>query len=182
MSQAFTIAGLELAERMAEGTAAESEGEGFLADFGVTSPAGAPGPQEAARIVPFVAIQVMLPHRIGRSSETQAASAAQSCAGVYYARNEPLRAVQEISAQTDLLREIIGNPFRPVAVDSAWLTSDVVALATGIYAEKAFDRMPILADALQDAGCENEDILTHCRGPGPHVRGCWVVDRLLGKE
>ena len=83
--------------------------------------------------------------------------------------------------QLALLRAIFGNPFRPVAVDPAWPTSDVVALAKGIYEERAFDRMPILADALQDAGCDNEDILSHCRGPGPHVRGCWVVDLVLGK-
>ena len=81
-----------------------------------------------------------------------------------------------------LLRDVFGNPFRRVAVDPRWLTSDVVALATGIYAEKAFDRLPILADALQDAGCDNADVLDHCRGPGPHVRGCWAVDLLLGKS
>ncbi len=72
--------------------------------------------------------------------------------------------------------------FRVVAVDSFWLNSDVVAFATGIYEEKAFDRLPILADALQDAGCVNEDILAHCRSEKPHVRGCWVVDLLLGKD
>jgi hypothetical protein len=55
-------------------------------------------------------------------------------------------------------------------------------LAEGIYQERAFDRMPILADALQDAGCDNEDVLTHCRQPGEHVRGCWVVDLVLNKE
>ena len=82
----------------------------------------------------------------------------------------------------DLLREIFGNPFRPVECDPAWLTSDVVALARGNYEERAFDRMPILADALQDAGCDNEDVLTHCRDPKQvHVRGCWVIDLLLGK-
>jgi hypothetical protein len=81
-----------------------------------------------------------------------------------------------------LLRDIFGNPFRPVEADPAWLTSDVVALARGIYEEKAFDRMPILADALQDAGCNNDDVLAHCREPGEHVRGCWVVDLVLGKS
>ena len=81
----------------------------------------------------------------------------------------------------DVIRDIFGNPFRPVTADPAWLTSDVVALATSIYAEKAFDRLPILADALQDAGCDNADVLDHCRSDGPHVRGCWVVDLLLGK-
>jgi hypothetical protein len=81
-----------------------------------------------------------------------------------------------------LLRDIFGNPFRPVTLDPRWQTETVVALATGIYAERAFDRMPILADALEEAGCDNRDVLDHCRGNGPHVRGCWVVDLLLGKE
>ena len=83
--------------------------------------------------------------------------------------------------QADLIRDIFGDPFRPVAVDPAWLTTDVLVLARGIYAEKAFDRMPILADALQDAGCTNDDILNHCRDQSRvHVRGCWAVDLLLG--
>ena len=88
----------------------------------------------------------------------------------------------EWSAIADRLRDIFGNPFRPVAVDPTWLTSTAVALARGIYDDRAFDRLPILADALQDAGCENADVLDHCRGPGPHVRGCWVVDLVLGKS
>ena len=82
----------------------------------------------------------------------------------------------------NIFRCVFGNPFRPVAAESAWLTETVVALASGIYADRAFDRMPILADALEEAGCDNADILTHCRGDGPHVRGCWVVDLLLGKS
>jgi len=83
--------------------------------------------------------------------------------------------------QARFLKEITGNPFRPIAIDPQWLTSDVLALARGIYEDRAFDRMPILGDALQDAGCENADILDHCRDPnGVHVRGCWVVDCVLG--
>jgi hypothetical protein len=79
-----------------------------------------------------------------------------------------------------LLRE---NPYHPVTADPAWLTSTVVSLAKGIWDEKAYDRLPILADALQDAGCDTDDVLTHCRDPKQvHVRGCWVVDLLLGKE
>ena len=69
-----------------------------------------------------------------------------------------------------------------VTFDSSWRTSTVVALAQGIYAERALDRLPILADALQDAGCDNADILTHLRGDGPHVRGCWALDLILGKQ
>jgi hypothetical protein len=85
--------------------------------------------------------------------------------------------------QIALLRDVFGNPFRAVALNPAWLTSDVLALARGIYGEKAFDRMPILADALQDAGCDNDDVLTHCRDAAlVHVRGCWVVDLVLGKS
>ena len=90
--------------------------------------------------------------------------------------------VEEWTGQAFLLRDIFGNPFRPITLDPRWLTSTVVDLAQAIYNERAFDRMPILSDALMDAGCDSEDIILHCRGDGPHVRGCWVVDLLLGKE
>ncbi len=88
----------------------------------------------------------------------------------------------ELAVQVALIHDIFGNPFRPVTLDPLWLTSDVQALAQGIYAERAFDRMPILADALQDAGCTSDDVLNHCRDANQvHVRGCWVLDLLLGK-
>jgi hypothetical protein len=86
------------------------------------------------------------------------------------------------STAADLLRDIIGNPFRPVVFDPAWRTDTALSLARTTYEYRDFRAMPILADAFQDAGCDNDDILNHCRSPGPHVRGCWVVDRLLGKE
>jgi hypothetical protein len=86
------------------------------------------------------------------------------------------------SAQLGSLRDIFGNPFRPVTLNPSWLTSTVLALANGIYNDKAFDQMPILADVLMDSGCDNEDILNHCRQPGEHVRGCFVLDLLLGKS
>jgi hypothetical protein len=76
----------------------------------------------------------------------------------------------------------IGNRSRSVTLDPEWLTSTVTQLARGIYDERDFDRLPILADALQDAGCDNADVLNHCRQPGPHARGCWVVDLVLGKH
>jgi hypothetical protein len=59
---------------------------------------------------------------------------------------------------------------------------DIFGNANHMYQTLEFGAMPILADALQDAGCDSDDILNHCRGPGPHVRGCWVVDLVLGKE
>jgi hypothetical protein len=83
-----------------------------------------------------------------------------------------------------LLRDVSGNPFRHRDPSPNWLSwndGTVRKIAYGIYEDRAFDRMPILADALEDAGCDSDDILAHCRGPGPHVRGCWVVDLLLGK-
>jgi hypothetical protein len=81
------------------------------------------------------------------------------------------------------LREIFGNPFHRVAVEPEWLTSTVVTLARQVYESHDFSPMPILADALQDAGCENTDILNHLRDPNAtHVRGCWVLDLVLGKE
>ncbi|AMV24735.1 hypothetical protein VT84_10090 [Gemmata sp. SH-PL17] len=79
-------------------------------------------------------------------------------------------------------REVLGNPFRPITFSPSWRTSTAVALAAQMYESRDFSAMPILADALQDAGCENTDILNHCRGPGSHVRGCWVVDLVLEKE
>jgi hypothetical protein len=81
-----------------------------------------------------------------------------------------------------LLRDIFGNPFRPVTFSPSWRTDTAVALARQMYESRDFSAMPILADALQDAGCDSDDILNHCRGPESHVRGCWVVDLVLGKE
>jgi hypothetical protein len=84
-----------------------------------------------------------------------------------------------------LLRDIAGNPFRKVEIDATALvlsTPSVRALACTIYDECAFDLLPILADALEDAGCTNAEILRHCREPGEHLRGCWVIDLLLGKK
>jgi hypothetical protein len=87
-----------------------------------------------------------------------------------------------------LLREVVGNPFTPPRFDPAWRTGTVVELARGIDADRAFDRLPILADALLDADCDEEQVLRHLRGterwakePAPHVRGCWVVELALGR-
>jgi hypothetical protein len=82
-----------------------------------------------------------------------------------------------------LIRDIFGNPFRPVSFDPEWRTSTAAAIAKGMYDSRDFSAMPILADALQDAGCDDEDVLDHCRAAdGVHVRGCWVVDLVLEKS
>ena len=100
-------------------------------------------------------------------------------------RGRPLaRGVTEPAAQHAIIRDIFGNPFRPVAFSPKWRTSTAVSLARTMYDSREFSAMPILADALQDAGCDNEDVLKHCRSAKPkqvHVRGCWVVDLVLGK-
>ncbi|WP_315854135.1 hypothetical protein [Gemmata palustris] len=81
------------------------------------------------------------------------------------------------------LRDIVGNPFRPVLFSPSWLTSTAVAIVAQMYESRDFSAMPILADALQDAGCDIADVLSHCRDASlNHVRGCWVVDLVLGKS
>ena len=89
---------------------------------------------------------------------------------------------EETRCQCALVRDIFGNLIRPVAIPPSWRSRTVTSLTRAIYDERAFDRLPILADALEDASCDHADILTHCRQGGEHVRGCWVVDLLLGKE
>jgi hypothetical protein len=86
--------------------------------------------------------------------------------------------------QASLLLDLFGNPFQPVIVDPAWLIQHdgaVHKLAQVIYEEGRFGDMPILADALEEAGCTSAEILEHCRARQPHYRGCWVVDAVLGK-
>jgi hypothetical protein len=84
--------------------------------------------------------------------------------------------------QVEILRDVVCNPFRPVFFSGKWRTDTAVTLAQQMYESSDFAAMPILADALQDAGCDNEYILDHCRDPNQvHVRGCWVVDLVLGK-
>jgi len=140
-----------------------------------------------------------------RSCDESAAAAAEGAMMNTSRMGEPVPAA--------LLRCIVGNPFRQVALDPAWLTPTVTALAQAIYEgeqqacpmcrgsgklqDHACERchgsgkvptglqahlLPILADALEEAGCTAEDILAHCRSGGEHVRGCWVVDLILGKQ
>jgi hypothetical protein len=104
----------------------------------------------------------------------------------------PDKGLSEKAHQVALLRDIFDNPFRPVSLDHNWLRwkdGTIPRLAQVIYEDRELpsghldrDRLLVLRDALEDAGCSDPDILDHCRGPGPHVRGCWVVDLLLGKD
>jgi hypothetical protein len=96
-------------------------------------------------------------------------------------RAEALAAAME-GRLCDLLRDVVGNPFRPAGLAPTARTPDTLALATAIDKEGNFASLPILADALEEAGCTDETILGHLRGPGPHTRGCWAVDLVLRKE
>jgi hypothetical protein len=119
-----------------------------------------------------------------RENEFAAAGAVSQCvhtAMVYAGSSHQ----EEDLPQAALLREIVGNPFRPVAISPHWLTTNdglVASLARTIYDERAFDRMPILGDALEDAGCSAGTLLDHCRSTSPHVRGCWLLDLILGLQ
>jgi hypothetical protein len=94
------------------------------------------------------------------------------------------------AAQCSILRDIFGLlPFRSVIIDPAWRTPTVLALAQATYDNRLLPvgtldnaRLAVLADALEDVDCTNDNILNHCRRPGEHVRGCWALDLLLGKE
>ena len=85
--------------------------------------------------------------------------------------------------QCTLLRCIFGTPFQGSPLkEPKWRTDTVTGIAQAIYDDRAFDRLPVLADALEDAGCDDRELLDHCRSGEEHVRGCWAVDLLLGKE
>ena len=153
----------------ADGLAAEDV---FLAAIG---PSGGWSPNLRCLVEPTGGVYSIVDHVYDDMSEQI------STWGTYRGSSEPfLRKCAEDISQ--IARDIFGNPFRPVTFDPSWRTPTVTALARGMYESRDFSAMPILADALQDAGCDNEDVLDHCRGPGPHVRGCWVVDLVLGKD
>ena len=137
--------------------------------------------------VAVVHITEMLMHWFNARDASVEARQAESChqfeaanpgVGVPFPEPEPSDGTEHAA----LVRDIFGNPFRPMTFDPSWRTTTATQLAQQMYDSRDFSAMPILADALQDAGCDNTDILDHCRGPEPHVRGCWVVDLVLGKE
>jgi hypothetical protein len=86
------------------------------------------------------------------------------------------------SGQVAILRDLFGSPFHAVDCDSTWQTRSVMSITRAIAEEQAFDRVPILADALEEAGCSSAEILDHLRTQNDHFRGCWVVDLLLGRK
>jgi hypothetical protein len=107
-----------------------------------------------------------------------------ACPNVWQAASAFVMVPECRAGEDEFLRDVVGNPFRPAVVNAAWLAWNdraIQKIAQHSYNDYAFDNLPVLADALEEAGCTDADILGHLRGPGPHVRGCWVVDALLGK-
>jgi hypothetical protein len=175
-------AAVEVAERHADGRATKEELEqagsaayaAIVALLGVTSP---PNRQD---------YPINLPDAVWRTTEISPSLADfRNTVRLVAGRTSVPGDGEGLKPQADLLRDIVGTPepFRRVRFDRRWpLHNDRAArrLALTIYKESRFDLLPILGDALEDAGCAEADILDHCRGPGPHVRGCWVVDLVLG--
>jgi hypothetical protein len=136
------------------------------------------------------AVSLTCSHEDLEGNVIEVASTAQALAVVGIERS--LMKASRILArrrQSRWLRDIFGNPFRPVSIDLSWLTPNVLALVQTTYVERELPsgnldatRLSVLADALEDDGCTNGDILNHCRQPLPHVRGCWVIDALLANE
>jgi hypothetical protein len=174
---------VEVAERFADGQATSEELRAAEAE------ASAVWSNRAADDALFACVQVCWDRNDGMHVSTSALSAVfkqqQTEAGKPV---EPLggrtqgACPSEEREQCRLLRCLFGNPFRPISLASRFVSPTVAALAATISDEHAFDRLPVLADALEDAGCDNADLLAHLRGPGPHVRGCWALDLVLGKE
>jgi hypothetical protein len=174
-----------VAERYADGLAADAEVEvarwdvnACCTETALTSglPAKYSWAYSAARLVLFDT-----PFWKPNAAEQWTFGAAWTAAEAAWRHDGGDGPTDEARYQLALLRDVFENPYQPGWVDPAVLTPTVVSLAQAIYDDRAFDRLPILADALQVAGCDQPDILAHCRGPGPHVRGCWAVDLLLGK-
>jgi hypothetical protein len=102
--------------------------------------------------------------------------------GPWSAANQAAEEAEQ-AAQCCLLHDLFGPlPFRRVVIEAAWWTGNVRGLAAAIYEERQFADFPVLADALEEAGCPDAELLAHLRAPGPHARGCWALDLVLAKE
>jgi hypothetical protein len=178
---------VEAAERFADGLIDEEEFQETLQPV-VALWAELPNAQEV-RWSPGHYATGATRHLEGGGSAPWAASyAARGLACLAGTRESPeWLAAQEAErvAQCQLIRDLFGNPSVPFQFDPEWLASAgriAVEQAREIYHERRFESLASLADVLEQAGCRDRDVLEHCRGAGPHVRGCWVVDALLGHE
>jgi hypothetical protein len=173
---------VEAAERFSDGLLAEGERKEIFSSACNTSTAVRRSPDAWTETVLRLRRQHP-PDKLWRASImaafTVGKGAGEAEGLIRWAEGNPVDGV----TQSRLLCDIFGNFFRPITLNPLhWLTPKVVALAQTIYVDRVFDRLPILAVGLEEAGCTDQAILDHCRGPGPHIRGCWVVDLILGKN
>ena len=172
---------MEAAERYADGLAGREE---LAAQAEAAEAPAAAGASARAR----EAVVSPVPH-VTQAALAAAGERADATIWAAWATSEATRVPgQERRHQCALLRDLF-NPFRPVTPEPAWSTPQVVALAQAAYEQRELPagtldlaRLAVVADALEDAGCDQADLLAHLRGPGPHVRGCWAVDLILGKQ
>jgi hypothetical protein len=158
---------VEVAEHFSEGLATAKDRDAARYTGSQARPGRLPAPSRAAGSPTFASGWSSACHVVAHSAET----------------------VLDGQTQCGLIREICGNPLRPATIPTASKTPTTVALAQAAYDERDLPsghldpaRLAVLADALEEAGCTDPDILGHLRGPGPHVRGCWAVDLLMGKS
>ena len=180
---------LDVAERIADGIASEAEvSEGFrlanyARDMNTGTAIGIPRRYKTreARCAAWAVYELVEP--LDREYRDYL-NIVYSCVlrAMEFLKDMPPDPTGHFLHQARVIRDIVGNPFRPVTFDSGWRTSDVMLLAQRVYDTRDFSAMPILADALQDAGCTADDLLSHLRDPKQiHYRGCWAVDLALGK-
>jgi hypothetical protein len=191
---------VEVAKRYADGQAAQgelSEPWPFSPDFPVLTASAdwadtkaTPSARDAVRLaaareragrgITDFAGEVAY-YAAGAAAWTLAGAARSAAAAATWASAWNRAEAEEYKEQVLLLRDILGNPFRPPTMARPWLSADVITLAGHVYQDRAVGQLPELADALEGAGCADAGLLGHLRGPGPHVRGCFALDRILGK-
>lgn len=188
--------GIEIAERFAEGVATQEElqasCDNLFTEEGIGFTMLLSVPQGAYEAVGWTVLadrELWFPEAVSAASWVRAALVGDEPLPVEEQERQRLsRWVAEERTQGQLLHCIFGNPFRPVTIEFAWQTPTVHALATAAYENRILPggtlepaRLAVLADALEEAGCVNADMMNHCRQPGMHVWGCWVLDLLLGR-
>jgi hypothetical protein len=182
LADARCRAALEVGERYADGEASPDElAEASEEAFCRRADLSGAGVSEAIAIAAAFAVVDPAQRDPNLGVMTVVEAVQLSSSDLINAAGHGHSAEAERAGQCCVLRDVLGNPFRPVAVDPAWLTPRVVTLAEAIYQQRAFDQLLILADALEEAGCIDAAILDHLREPGPHTRGCWPLDAILGK-
>jgi hypothetical protein len=179
-------AAIDLIEPLAEGKAAKAEVQSVRQALAAILKSRSAGLKGSARRIARAAHEALAPDafKAVRAVESAVAEvlANRGTTGPYRRPDEEAIAGAINPKFIAHLREVFYDPLRWVILEKRWRSAAVVGLARAIYADRAFERLPILADALEEAGCDNRAVLDHCRGPGPHARGCWVVDLILERK